>query len=285
MATAPTFADEPVTAKDRLRTLLYDRYRGLLDLPVAWNETLDTIVSHRSVRAYLPDALPPGTIELIVAAAQSAPTSSNLQPWSVVAVEDPARKRRLAEYAGNQQHIVDAPLLLVWLVDLNRLQRIGDAEGRPVQALDYLESFLLGAVDTSLAAQNAVVALESIGLGSVYIGGIRNRPADVAAELQLPPHVFALFGLVVGLPDPERPAAVKPRLPQEAVLFREGYGGDDAAGNLALYNRRLRGFQHEQGLPERDWTAIVADRLRGPEPLHGRDRLREILHGLGFKLG
>lgn len=277
-------ADEPVTAKDRARTRLYDRYRTLIDLPVEWNETLDTIVAHRSVRAYLPDPLPAGTVETLVAAAQSAASSSNLQPWSVIAVEDPERKRRLAEFAGNQKHIVDAPLLLVWLVDLNRLEHVGETEGRRVEAIEFLETFLLGAVDTSLAAQNAVLALESLGLGSVYIGGIRNRPAEVAAELGLPPQVFALFGLVVGKPDPDAPASVKPRLAQEAVLFREQYGNDRLDPALAGYNKRLRSFQQEQGLPEQDWTAIVANRLRGPDILHGRDKLKDILHGLGFKL-
>jgi nitroreductase len=68
--------------------------------------------------------LPERTLELLIAAAQSASTSSNLQFWSVVAVQETARKSRLAELAGQQQFIRDAPLLLVWLADLSRLDRI-----------------------------------------------------------------------------------------------------------------------------------------------------------------
>lgn len=271
------------TLQTRSKELLEARYRRPVAASAAWNETLETVLSHRSVRAYLPDALPVGTLELIVAAAQSAATSSNLQPWSVVAVEDPERKARLAALAGNQQHVIDAPLFLLWLVDLHRPGAIGESEGTPAQALEFLESFLLGAVDTSLAAQSAVTALESLGLGSVYIGGIRNHPAEVAAELGLPPHVFALFGLTVGVPDPARPAAIKPRLPQDAVLFREQYG----TGNgdpIAEYNDSFRAFQREQSLPDRAWTSVVAQRLRGPESLHGREALRDVLHGLGFGL-
>lgn len=283
--TSPSAAlPEPRSARDRARARLYDRYRAELDLPAAWNDTLDTIVAHRSVRAYLPDPLPEGSVELLVAAAQSAASSSNLQPWSVIAVEDPTRKQRLAHYAGDQRHIVDAPLFLVWLVDLNRLEHIGEVAGRRVEAIEFLETFLLGAIDTSLAAQNAVLAAESIGLGTVYTGGIRNRPAEVAAELGLPPQVFALFGMAVGRPDPAAPASVKPRLPQDAVLFREQYGNDDGDRALSAYNRRLRTFQQEQGLAEQDWTAIVANRLRGPDILHGRDKLKAILEGLGFGL-
>lgn len=113
---------------------------------------------------------------------------------------------------------------------------------------------MLGAVDTALAAQNALVALESMSYGGCYIGGVRNHPAEVAAELNLPPKVFPLFGLTVGKPDPGRPASVKPRLPQEAVLYNETYAwttGQSAAAQA--YGPALRAFQREQGMPERDW--------------------------------
>jgi hypothetical protein len=139
-------------------------------------------------------------------------------------------------------------------------------------------------VDTSLAAQNAVVALDSIGLGSCYIGGIRNKPAEVAAELGLPPQSFALFGLTVGYPDPAAPASVKPRLPQEAVLFREQYGATDDPLAIAAYDHRLKSFQREQGMIERDWTEQASQRVRGTESLAGRHILRDVLHGLGFQL-
>nr|WP_315381236.1 nitroreductase family protein [uncultured Sphingomonas sp.] len=263
---------------------LFERYREPREAPVFWNETIDGLLSHRSVRAYLPDPVPAGTVELLVAAAQSAASSSNLQPWSVIAVENPARKARLAALAGNQKQILDAPLFLLWIVDHHRLSSIGEAVGTPANALHFLESFLLGAVDTSLAAQNAVVALESIGLGSCYIGGIRNKPAEVAAELGLPPQSFALFGLTVGYPDPARPAAVKPRLPQDAVLFRERYGAAASPPAIAAYDRRLRSFQREQHLPERDWSDQATQRVRGAESIAGRDALRAVLHGLGFRL-
>lgn len=253
--------------------------------PLPGNAVIDGLLAHRSVRAYLPDPLPAGTVETLVAAAQSAASSSNLQVWSVVAVEDAERRARLAELAGNQRHIVEAPLLLVWLIDFDRLARLGEREGRTPRALDYTETFLLGAVDASLAAQNAVVALESLGLGSVYIGGIRNNPVEVAAELGLPSRLFPLFGLVVGLPDPARPAAIKPRLPQSAVLHREQYRWTDEQAKAAdRYNASLRIFQREQGMAEVDWTTLALLRTAGPESMAGRHRLREVLIERGFAL-
>jgi len=253
--------------------------------PVAWNDALEVIFSHRSVRAYLPTPLPAGVLETLVTAAQSAPSSSNLQVWSVVAVTDPERKARLAALAGDQKHIIEAPTFLVWLVDLARLRRLAEEHNRPSGALDYTETFLLGAVDTSLAAQNAVVALEALGLGAVYIGGIRNKPREVAQELSLPPGVFPLLGLAVGYPDPNRPAAIKPRLPQASVLFHEQYAWGEAQREAAeSYNPRIRSFQREQGMPETDWTEQAARRTRGPESMAGRHVLREVLHDLGFEL-
>jgi nitroreductase len=105
--------------------LLSQRNRdGALAVPSEWNAVLDTILNHRSVRGFLPRKLPDGTLETLIAAAQSASTSSNLQFWSVVAVQETERRSRLAELAGQQQFIRDAPLLLVWLADLSRLDRI-----------------------------------------------------------------------------------------------------------------------------------------------------------------
>lgn len=266
--------------------LMRERYRrDDSPIPVEWNETLEVILSHRSVRAYLPEQLPPGTLETIIAAAQAASTSSNLQVWSVVAVEDEARKNRLADLAGGQQHIRDAPLFLVWLADLARLETIAKERGRDAAGLSYFEIFLTGAVDAALAAQNAVVALESLGLGSVYIGAMRNKPEEVAKELNLPPNVCAVFGMAIGRPDPNCPTGVKPRLGQKAVLYREQYAwGDEQREAVETYDQKFRDFQKEQNLPEQGWVRQALSRVRGPEALSGRDRLREALEALGFGL-
>lgn len=87
------------------------RYGQAVELPTAGaNAVIDSLLAHRSVRAYLDRPLAHGTLETLVAAAQSAPTSSNLQAWTVVAVEDPARKERLSKLAADQAHIRECPL-------------------------------------------------------------------------------------------------------------------------------------------------------------------------------
>ena len=272
--------------QSRAAAALRARYRREdLPTPAYWNETLDLLLAHRSHRQYLQKRLPDNVLEIIVAAAQSASTSSNLQVWSVVAVEDKERKNRLADLAGGQQHIRDCPLMLVWLCDLARLEFIGKERGREAAALPYLEIFMTGIVDAALAAQNAAVALESLGLGCCYIGAMRNKPEDVAKELNLPPNVFAVFGMTIGVPDPAALAAVKPRLGPRAVLHHEQYQwGDEQREAVDTLDLKFKDFQHEQKLPDQGWVRQVLSRVRGVEAMSGRERLRQALQALGFEL-
>jgi nitroreductase len=265
---------------------IFERYRRPdSPKPALWNDTLDLLLAHRSHRNYLDQPLPDGALETIVAAASSASTSSNLQVWSVVAVQDEDRKIRLADLAGGQKHIRDCKLLLIWLCDLARLELLGKEKGRDGAALPYLEIFMTGVVDAALAAQNGVVALESLGLGCCYIGAMRNKPEEVAKELNLPPNVFAVFGMTVGVPDPAANAGVKPRLGQGAVLHREQYHWDDAQRDaIETLDVVFKDFQKEQGLPEQGWIRQVLSRVRGIDAMSGRDRLREALQKLGFEL-
>jgi nitroreductase len=254
------------------------------DVGTAWNAVLDGLLAHRSIRAYRPDKLPEGALEAIIAAAQSAASSSNLQTWSVVVVENEARKARLAEFAGRQAHITQAPVFLVFLSDLSRAERLAAAAGRPDEGLQFLETFLISVIDAALAAQNAVVALESLGLGGVYIGAIRNRPSDVANELALPPHVAPLFGLCIGYPDPAFWHAVKPRLPQQVVVHRETYKIRPRDEGIEAYDELLRQFQATQGLQMIGWVEAVLRRLGSIQALNGRDKLQAELNALGYEL-
>jgi len=274
------------TAKD-LSALLKARYGQGPDVLDVLNPTLETLLQHKSVRAFTKESLAPNTAELLVAAAQSASTSSNLQTWSVVAVEDQERKDRLAALAGNQKWISACPLFLVWVADLARLKALGEARQHAHESLNYLEMLLMGAIDTSLAAQNAAIAAESLNLGIVYIGGIRNKPLEVAKELGLPPMSFATFGMCVGNIDPAATAknVVKPRLPQRAVLHKETYDPLAHQEAVAAYNSIMENFYAEQSMkPLGPWDIQSLHRVRGPDAMAGRDVLADALRKLGFDM-
>ena len=285
-----THADFPIvsvdidSASDAERAALRLRYGTGEGGPILWNETISALLAHRSVRAYRPDPLPALVVPTLIAAAQSAATSSNLQLWSVVAVEDAAKRRALSELTGGQKHIAEAPLLLLWVADVARARLVAADAGAPAEGHDFLESFTVAAIDAALAAQNAVVAAESLGLGTVYIGALRNRPEEVAQAVGLPSGAVVVFGLVVGLPDPARPASVKPRLDQSVVLHRESYNLEGQRAGIAAYDGVAKAFQESQGQNPIGWRAQVLARSRDGTALHGRERLKAALRALGFPL-
>jgi nitroreductase len=274
--------DPPLAAQSDALAARYGTPAGTRALP--WNDVISSLLQHRSVRGYKPDPVPPGTLETLIAAAQSAATSSNLQTWSVVEVTDPAKRAEMAKIAGNQKHIVECPLYLVWVADLSRNQRIASAEGKPLEGAPYLETFLVAAIDAALAAQNAVVAAESLGLSTVYIGAMRNDPERVAQLIELPPGAAVVFGLCVGYAKPESIGEVKPRLPQSVVLHRDRYAYDNEAKERAAYDARLEEFSRRHEMSAYTWTQRVIARMSTVKALNGRERLKDALIALGFPL-
>src|SRR3984957_4884247 len=249
-----------------------------------WNDMIATLLSHRSVRGFLPDALAPGTLETLVAAAQSASTSSNLQTWSVISVTDSVKKAALAKIANNQKHIEQCPLFLVWLADVSRNEWLGVEEKVTLETIPHFETFLVAAIDAALAAQNATVAAESLGLSMVYIGALRNNPVEVGRLLELPPGTMGVFGMCVGYPLPTVTNEVKPRLPQSAILFHDTY---DAAGERAVraaYDAEMAAFSQRHEMTQTTWTKRVIGRMGKIAAMSGREKLVSILNGMGFPL-
>jgi nitroreductase len=247
------------------------------------HSVIDLMLNHRSVRSYKPDPLPEGALASLVAAAQSAATSSNLQTWSVVSVEDRPARRRCAEMAGGQMHIEECPTFLLFVADLARLANVAEGAGIPAEGLNYFEMLLMAAIDASLAAQNFVVAAESLGLSTVYIGGMRNKPEELAELIGLPPMTTVVFGLCVGYAAEGREGSIKPRLPQEAVLYVDRYDLAAQRGAIARYDQTMAEFQQREGMKSRSgWTKHSARRIESPAELTGRHDLMNALRRMGF---
>lgn len=249
-----------------------------------WNEHIALLLSHRSIRGYRPDALPHGTLETLVAAAQSAATSSNLQTWSVIAVTDLDKKAALAKIASNQKHIEQCPLFLVWVADISRNQRLGAEEAVTLETLPYQETFLVAAIDAALAAQNATVAAESLGLSCVYIGALRNNPREVARIVGLPAGAFGVFGMCVGYASATAASEVKPRLPQAVVVHHEVYDASGEQAHRAAYDHLMGAYSARNDMAADTWTRRVIGRMGKIAAMSGRDKLVATLQAMGFEL-
>jgi hypothetical protein len=168
--------DPPATAQARALAARYGTEPTSRQLP--WNDVIASLLNHRSVRGYVSDPVPPGTLEVLVAAAQSAATSSNLQTWSVMEVTDPAKRKVLAEIASGQQHIVECPLFLVFIADLSRNERLGKAEGTTLEVLPYLgegERDVVAAVARTGHAGKPQVPQLTVGGDSLELGRMLER--------------------------------------------------------------------------------------------------------------
>jgi nitroreductase len=249
--------------------------------PEPSSPVIDQQLRHRSVRKFLDTPVTQAQLETIVGAAQRASTSSNLQIWSVIAVRDSERKARLAEALGGHAYIAKAPVFLVWAADFARNAALIEAHGGTAATLHLIENTLIGGIDVGIAAQNALLAAESLGLGGVFVGGIRN-PEAVCEELQLPAHVFPVVGMSLGVPDPSEGTGVKPRLPLAGVLHDEQYNSEVWRDATQAYEDDYREYFDGQGVPNRSWARTVVGRLGKLEGMHGRHEMRAKLRAQGF---
>ncbi|MBT2691864.1 oxygen-insensitive NADPH nitroreductase [Bacillus sp. ISL-55] len=228
------------------------------------NQVVETILNHRSVRKFKNQALDREQIEGIVKSAQAASTSSFIQAYSIIGVTDQNKKDKLAEIAGNQAYVAANGHFFVFCADLHRHKVIAEMEGTDLDdSIESTEKFMVALIDAALAAQNAAVAAESMGMGICYIGGIRNDLGAVKEVLKTPEHVIPLFGMAVGYPDQE--TDVKPRLPLEHVYMENEYQQDRALFEKQLddYNAVTSQYYRERtgGKREDTWTGQMAKML------------------------
>ncbi len=173
--------------------------------------TIELICGHRSIRHFTDEPISEAQREAIINSARATSSSSFLQCSSIIRITDKALREELVTLTGGQKHVAQAAEFWVFCADFNRhLQICPDAQ------LGLAEQLLLGVVDTAMMAQNALTAAESLGLGGVYIGGLRNNIEAVTELLKLPQHVLPLFGLCLGWPadNPD----LKPRLPASILV-------------------------------------------------------------------
>lgn len=170
------------------------------------NAIIKALLSHKSIRKYKDEFPPYETITSIVRAGQQAPFASQLYSLLLSREKD--------------RHPFKAPLLFTICVDLHKLELVMAKRDWEIVTND-LSLLLFGVQDAVLMAQNMVIASESLGLGTCFLGGTPYKAEEIAKEYKLPPKVFPLVQLTVGYPA-ENPIP-RPRYPVEFVLFEKEY--------------------------------------------------------------
>ena len=236
--------------------------------------TLQTLLNHRSVRKYTGEPISDEMLTAILEAGRAVSTSSFLQATSIIRVVDSTKRTQLRQISCDmtaddyEQALADGKKLghgyvescaeyLVFCMDAYRHHQLADVQ------TDWTEVTLIGAIDTALMAQNVLAAAESLGLGGVFIGSLRNDIERAGVVLGLPKHVVPLFGLCLGHPDwsSKINQSQRPRLPLDVLVSTDTYQApsDDV---LSAYNDEVRGYYQGRGL-DLDWKAQIAATFGG----------------------
>ncbi|HXU93046.1 MAG TPA: NADPH-dependent oxidoreductase [Gallionella sp.] len=224
------------------------------------NETLRIQQAHRSIRSFKTNPVSDEMLSQIIAAAHQAPTSMNAQEISLVVVRDAERRARIAELAGGQAWVAQAPVFITIVIDFHKAD-LGVRKAGQTQIIhESMEGFGVAAVDAGIVLGTLITAAESLGLGVVPIGGIRRNPQGMIDLLELPPLTFPLVGLTLGHIAGDAPQ--KPRMDIGTFRHDERYDATGYAAAIDTYDETLVHFwkdiAHSEGVP---WSEALASRL------------------------
>ena len=258
------------------------RYGFDLEIPADVPDGVQALLNRRVIRKYKTNPINEQTMALLLSAAQSAPTKSNLQQYSIVIIRDPEVRNAISELVPSMPWVRNAPVIAIFLGDVRRIRRLAEIRGHTYQN-NNADTFMNAAVDAALAMQCFITAADYLGLGTCPISYVRNRIDDLAEILDLPDGVFPISGLCVGFPDDA--GYVSMRLPQKVVVHQDLYNDDDLETDVKDYDDR----NHERfaltptkqrhtdkyGVLEKcTWSENVARQLSLPERAGFADYLK-----------
>lgn len=222
--------------------------------------TIQVLKNHHSVRTFKSEEdINEHMMEDIISSAMAAPNWVNGQQVSVIEVRNTQKKLKLAQAAGNQVSVEEAPVFLVFCIDFYRAKLAADKNGTDFRIIDDLEAVIIGSTDVGIALGSAVIAAESLGLGTVPIGGIRRNSQTVIDLLELPEYVFPISGLAMGYSN-AMPGNQKPRLPLEATYSKEVYNTSIQKDAIDRYDKTLASYYLERsnGKESSNWSGKLS---------------------------
>lgn len=204
------------------------------------NKTINIIKDHRSIRDFENKTIEDTILEEIIVAAQSMPNSINGQQTSIIIIKNDDKRNKIAEFAGGQPWIKQAPVFLLFIADFYKTNVAAKKNGLEQVIQESVEGTLVGSVDVGLNMGAAIIAAESLGLGVVPIGGIRNAPQEMIELFDLPEQTFPIAGLSIGYPKSK--SKKKPRLPLETFSHNETYKPNKIIETIDAYDSLMKDY-------------------------------------------
>ncbi|MFX1514262.1 MAG: nitroreductase family protein [Promethearchaeota archaeon] len=259
------------------------------------NEMLNLIENRKSVRVYDKKLLTQEHIDLIIKGAMRAPTAGNMMHYSIIEVTEQKKKDQLVKTCDNQPFIAKAPLVLLFLADMQRWYDFFEYSLVPEfckeKNLEYRtpqeSDLLLACCDALIAAQNAVITAEALGIGSCYIGDIMENIETHRIMFDLPNWVFPIVLICFGFPTvDQKNRKLTPRFPKEIIHFKnkytriEGNNFEKILGEHLGGRKNLKLFQNAQNLGQhyylRKTGSEFAEEMSRSVKVAIKDWIREI---------
>lgn len=218
------------------------------------NETIRQLISRKSVRVFEDREIRLEDVQTILTAAVNAPTAGNQQLYTILRITDPEIKSRLSESCDHQPFIAEGKLVLVFCADCLKWYeafRYAGCDPREPGTGDLL----LAIDDALIAAQNAVTAAESLGIGSCYIGDIMENIETQREILQLPEYVFPAALVVFGYPTEQQKNRRKPeRADMKFIIHENRYHRQSPAELQEMFTPKCGDRPYEE------WMKAFCDR-------------------------
>lgn len=249
------------------------------------NPSIERQLEHRTIRFFKDERVETAQVEQIYEVMNRTATSSGLQTYSVIRVTDQNIKDKISEIC-KQAYVAHAPELCILLVDQYRNTEIARAKGDEAQHYGDMNNFFQGVADVYLAAQNMTNAIESLGLGAVYLGSVLNDAQAMIELLQLPKFTFPLLGLAFGYPN-DNPQ-LKPRMALDLKVGNNGYPfapNHDYGEAIVGYDQAMTHYYDTRENNRRSDTFSDQIIAKQKNTLLKRQTILKIVESQGFDLG
>jgi len=203
------------------------------------NEVIKQLHERGSVRNFDERKIPNDVMKSILEAGIHAPTGGNLQPYSIIKIEDESAKKKLGELAKGMKFLSRAPVNLLLCLDMHRLKRWAELEVAPFTATDSFRSFWISYQDAIIAAQNICTAADALGLGSVYIGMVLECFPEIIEMFELPQGVFPVVLVAMGYP--KKTPRITNKLGLDVIVHDEKYRDPSDKEVLDAFHKKYDG--------------------------------------------
>lgn len=223
------------------------------------NQTLDLLLNRRTYRNFKQYDMPKQDLQQILLASKQAPSSMNIQYYSIIVVDDQNLKDKIYELSPRNPQIKECSVFLLYVMDFHRSYLASQKYERQFSIENNQDAIFMGSIDASLAMQNAIIAASALSYQTCCIGGVRMLEQQLTTLLNLPDYVYPVCGLCIGKSKDLNANKVKPRYGKNVFINEYDVDQNDA---IVAYDEVMLQFAEQRETLV--WSDKVANQYTQP---------------------